>query len=88
MSTVGTRSSMASLQHVELEAAGWQRRFEVDGTRAAELVDLYSELSYEVTTRPIGPEEIGPDCAGCAVVACQRNVAVYTRVPGKVRDDQ
>jgi hypothetical protein len=69
------------LQHLELEAAGWQRRFETDVSRARELVDLYSELSYEVTTCAIEPEEIGPECAGCAVVACQRYVAIYTRGP-------
>lgn len=66
----------------ELETAGWQRRFEADATRARELVDLYSDLGYEITTRPIAPQEIGPECAGCAIVACQRYVALYTRRPG------
>jgi len=28
-------------------------------------------------------QEIGPECAGCAVVACQRYVALYTRRPKK-----
>jgi hypothetical protein len=81
MSTALENSKTTSQQHRELVAAGWQRRFEAEATRAAELVDLYSELSYEVTTRPIVPEEIGADCAGCAIVACQRYVAVYTRRP-------
>lgn len=81
MTTVEEQREVSSQQHLELEAAGWQRRFEAEATRAGELVDLYSELSYEVTTRPIVPEEIGADCAGCAVVACQRYVAVYTRRP-------
>jgi hypothetical protein len=85
MSDVHTLPTVAGRQHLELEAAGWQRRFEADATRAAELVDLYSELSYEVTTAPIVPEEFGPDCAGCAIVAsCQRYVAVYTRRPQEV----
>jgi hypothetical protein len=68
-------------QQLELEAAGWQRRFEAEIIRARELGDLYAELGYEVTTRNIAPEEIGPDCAGCAIVACQRYVALYTRRP-------
>ena len=72
---------MTSQQHIELEAAGWERRFEANATRAKELVDLYSELGFEVTTCSIAPEEIGPECAGCAVVACQLYVAVYTKRP-------
>lgn len=72
----------------ELETAGWQRRFEADAARAAELVDLYAELGYQVTTCKIAPQEIGPECAGCAIVACSRYVALYTRRPGEARDDQ
>jgi hypothetical protein len=81
MPTVEKQIEVSTPQRLELEAAGWQRRFEAEATRAGELVDLYSELSYEVTTRPVVPEEIGADCAGCAVVACRRYVAVYTRRP-------
>jgi hypothetical protein len=88
MPTVQARPAVTSRQHLELEAAGWQRRFEVDAMRAKELTDLYSELCYEVTTCSIEPEEIGAACAGCAVVACQRYVAVYTRRSQEVRDDQ
>lgn len=72
---------MTSQQHLELEAAGWERRFEADATRMSELVELYSEAGYEVTTRRIVPEEFGADCGGCAIVACQRDVVVYTKRP-------
>jgi hypothetical protein len=65
----------------ELETAGWQRRFEAEAVRAGELVDLYARLGYEVTTRQIAPQEVSPDCAGCAIVACQRYIALYTRRP-------
>jgi hypothetical protein len=75
-------------QDIELAAAGWERRFEAAATRASELVELYSDLGYEVTTRGIAPDEIGPECAGCAIAACQMYVVVYTRRPGKVRVDQ
>ena len=81
MPTVETRRPATSQQHLELEAAGWERRFEANEARARELVDLYSELGFEVTTCSIEPEEIGPECAGCAVVACQQYVAVYTKRP-------
>jgi hypothetical protein len=70
-------------QHLELEAAGWLRRFEAEAIRAGELVDLYHDLGYEVTTATIAAQEIGPDCAGCAIVACQRYVALYTRRPSE-----
>jgi len=79
--TVEKRRQVTSRQHIELEAAGWERRFEADATRASELVELYSDLGYEVTTRKIVPQEIVPECAGCAIVACQRYVVVYTRRP-------
>jgi len=68
-----------------LETEGWQRRFEADATRTGELVDLYSDLGYEVTTRKIAPQEIGPQCAGCAIVACERYVALFTRRPDAER---
>jgi len=81
MSTVGQQREVSGTQDLELEAAGWQRRFEAEANRAGELVDLYSDLGYEVTTSKIAPQEIGPECAGCAIVACQRYVALYTRRP-------
>jgi hypothetical protein len=81
MSTDEIRGQVSGRQGPELETAGWQRRFEAEATRAAELVDLYADLGYEVTTSEIAPQEIGPDCAGCAIVACQRYVALYTRRP-------
>ena len=79
MPTVEARRKATSQQHLELEAEGWERRFEASPTRAKELVDLYSELGYEVTTCSVEAAEIGPECAGCAVVACQLYVAVYTK---------
>jgi hypothetical protein len=81
MRTLEKQPEEGSEQHPELETAGWQRRFEAETTRANELVDLYTDLGYEVTTRKIVPQEIGPECAGCAIVACQRYVGLYTRRP-------
>ena len=81
MPTVDTQPEVSSQQHLELETAGWQLRFEADAARADELVDLYRDLGYEVTTRKIAPQEIGPECAGCAIIVCKRYVALYTRYP-------
>jgi len=81
MSTVGSQGQVSGKQGPALATAGWQRRFEAETTRAAELVDLYTDLGYEVTTSEIAPQEIGPECEGCAIVACQRYVALYTRRP-------
>jgi hypothetical protein len=78
---VETEAEAASRQRLELETTGWQRRFEADAGRAGELTDLYCEMGYEVTTLAIAPQEIGPECAGCAIIACQRYVALYTRRP-------
>ncbi len=70
---------MSSHRDIELMAAGWDRRFEADVTRVNELVEMYADLGYEVTTSDLAPEEIGPQCAGCAVVACQKYVVIFTR---------
>jgi len=70
---------MSSHRDIELMAAGWDRRFEADVTRVNELVEMYTGLGFEVTTSDLAPEEIGPQCAGCAVVACQKYVVIFTR---------
>lgn len=71
---------MSNGRDAELIAVGWDRRFEVDRRRVDELSEMYVNLGYEVTTRELVPEDKGPQCAGCAVVACQQNVVIYTRV--------
>ena len=73
---------MSTLRDIELMAAGWDRRFEADVTRVNELVDMYTEMGYEVATSEIVPEDFGPQCAGCAIAAsCNRYVVIYTRTP-------
>jgi hypothetical protein len=81
MPTVEQQDEANSEKSLELETAGWQHRFEAEAIRTGELIDLYQDLGFEVTTRKIAPQEIGPECAGCAIVACQRYVALYTRRP-------
>lgn len=63
----------------DLEAGGWERRFEADLARVEELEELYRSLGYEVRVRSLVPESFGPQCAGCALTACRRYVELYTR---------
>jgi hypothetical protein len=81
MPTVEEQGEVSGEQDLELETAGWHHRFEAAATRTGELTDLYEDLGFEVTTRKIAPKEIGPECAGCAIVACTQYVALYTRRP-------
>jgi hypothetical protein len=81
MPNVEEQVQVSGSHDLELETAGWKHRFEAEALRAGELTDLYQDLGFEVTTRRITPQEIGPECAGCAIVACQRYVALYTRRP-------
>jgi hypothetical protein len=81
MPTVEQQGEVSGRKDLGLEAAGWQHRFEAAATRTGELVDLYQDLGFEVTTRNLAPTEVGPECAGCAIVACTQYVALYTRRP-------
>ncbi len=73
---------MSVHRDIELMAAGWDRRFEADISRVDELVEMYTELGYEVTTSEIVPDDFGADCAGCAIAeSCKRYVVIYTRTP-------
>ncbi len=58
-------------------AAGWERRFVTDATRAAEAVALYQAMGYEVVADPVRPDELGDDCDACALATLFRTI--YTR---------
>ncbi len=60
-------------------ADGWQRRFIVDGRRAEEAIELYSQLGYEVCADPVRAEELGEECNGCQLLAAQQFKMIYTR---------
>ncbi len=66
----------------DLQAAGWERRFDVDSARVEEIEELYRSAGYEVHVRALAPESFGPECAGCALGACSRYVELYTRRTG------
>lgn len=63
----------------DLEAQGWERRFITDGLRAREMVDLYSELGYEVHLEPLEQREFSEECEDCALVALLKFATLYTR---------
>lgn len=62
-----------------LVAQGWERRFVTDARRAAEAVDLYQELGYEVRAEPVRKEELEDDCEDCELVVLMQFRTIYTR---------
>jgi len=60
-------------------ADGWERRFIADGRRAEEMVELYSQLGYEVCADPVSAEEVGNDCDDCQLLAALQFKIIYTR---------
>jgi hypothetical protein len=64
---------------LQLEAAGWQRRFIADPVRAKEATALYHSLGFEVHVEPLARPDLSPDCTDCQLVACQLYVIIYTR---------
>ncbi len=64
-------------------AAGWERRFVTDATRAHEAMDLYEELGYEVCADPVQAESLEDECRDCWLVTQLRFVTIYTRKKGR-----
>lgn len=49
----------AQLEHnAELLAQGWERRFTADEQRSKEVVELYTQLGFEVRTEPVRAVEL------------------------------
>ena len=65
--------------NADLLAQGWERRFIADGLRAREMVDLYTELGFEVHLEPIDRQQFSEGCEECALVALLKFVTLYTR---------
>lgn len=74
--TLGTQRIRANPARL---AAGWERRFVTDVTRAEEAMTLYAQMGYEVVADPVVPEELDEGCDTCALAALFRTV--YTRRP-------
>ncbi len=63
----------------ELLDAGWEQRNLCDPTRVDELSELYESLGNEVHTEKLTPQDFGAKCDGCAQIACQSYVLIFTR---------
>ncbi len=73
------RRILQALPVSPLEGDGWKRRFITDVDRAAEAVELYAELGFEVHVEPVLAIELGGDCRECALVAACQFTTIYTR---------
>ena len=60
-------------------AAGWEKRFAIERSRAVDLARLYEEAGFEVALDPVSPERLADDCGDCRVVAEFDHVLLYTR---------
>ena len=69
-----------------LVAQGWERRFITDGGRAAEVVDLYQQLGFEVRLEPVSLAEIPDGCTDCQLMLLFHFQTVYTRRSSSIRD--
>jgi hypothetical protein len=64
-------------------ADGWERRFVIEQSRAADLVALYEHGGFEVVLDPVAPELLDDDCGDCRLVSAMQYVQLYTRRPGR-----
>jgi hypothetical protein len=62
-----------------LLAEGWERRFTADAPRAAEAMELYAQLGYEVRAEPARHEGHGDECEDCTSVMALQFKTIYTR---------
>jgi len=72
-----------------IDADGWVRRHLADPVRARESTELYESLGFEVMSRRLQPDDLGPECQACAASVCNSYVLIYTRArrTGSSRDD-
>lgn len=62
-----------------LVAEGWNRRFIANFMRAAEAIELYEKLGFEVRAEPVKPREAGAECEDCTVAIALQFSSIYTR---------
>jgi hypothetical protein len=62
-----------------LVVEGWERRFTTDVQRVEEVIELYSQLGYEVRAVPVPSEEVHEDCSDCHLVMARNFRTIYTR---------
>lgn len=62
----------------ELVRDGWVKRTTYDEPRLTEMVELYTELGFEVHLEPFSPAD-EPQCAECMKAAPVQFRTIYTR---------
>jgi hypothetical protein len=60
-------------------ALGWERRFVIEQSRAADLEHLYEASGFETATDPVAPELLADECTDCRLVSQLHYVQLYTR---------
>jgi len=78
----GSPDSLESISvHADpkLLAEGWERRQLADPQRAAEAIELYETLGFEVLAKELEESDFGDTCKSCAVAGCHGYVMIYTR---------
>lgn len=60
-------------------AAGWERRFVVEARRAAEFIDLYASLGFDVCADPVRREQVADQCDDCRIALLLQFETIYTR---------
>lgn len=68
-------------------AAGWERRFVTDRTRAREAMELYERLGFDVVADPLRPDDLREECDDCQLVALLKFMTIYTRPRGGTAPD-
>ncbi len=63
----------------KLVAAGWVRRHLADPDRAAESVELYESMGFEVKEQTLTPADFGAGCQQCLFSNGTAYVEIYTR---------
>ncbi len=66
----------------EILEGGWVRRTVAESRRAEEQSQLYSEIGFEVMTRPLQDSSYADECTGCAGPS---TVVIYTRRPADTK---
>ena len=84
----GPGQAIVGAGHAARIAAGWQRRFVVEPTRAIEMARLYQALGFETAVEPVLPEDLrageadgamNDRCADCRLITLRWLQVLYTR---------
>jgi hypothetical protein len=68
------------MQELTFNEADWTRRNVAEEPRLTELVDLYTELGFEVYLKEVGKDECpSDDCTTCLMASPDKYKVIFTR---------